>query len=203
MKKKIWILLIFTFQLSAYNSVWAQRFDAKVFAGLNLCQVDGDDAGKYNHLGLRAGVGTSVALGDEDSPWRLMVDIAYSQKGSHIEHNNGNIALQYVELPVMLSYGFIDGRLRFAAGVAPAVLVGAKVTFNKLEDPSRAAKYRRMDWMPLTASLSFSITDHFVVEARYQNSLLSVYDGPGPYRIWTSNHGAFNRLLSFGAAYVF
>lgn len=203
MKKTLIVFLLFSFYFSLFNSVWAQRFDAKLFAGLNLCQVDGDDAGKYNHPGLRAGVGTSFALGDIDSPWRLMIDIAYSQKGSHIEHNNGNIALQYVELPVMLSYGFLDDRLRVAAGVAPAVLVGAKVSFNKVEDPSQAAKYRRMDWLPLTASLAFKITDHFGVEARYQNSLLSVYDGPGPYRIWTSNHGAFNRLLTFGVAYVF
>lgn len=203
MKKTLIVFLLFSFYFSLFNSVWAQRFDAKLFAGLNLCQVDGDDAGKFNHPGLRAGVGSSFALGESESPWRLMIDIAYSQKGSHIEHNNGNIALQYVELPVMLSYGFLDDRLRVAAGVAPAVLVGAKVSFNKVEDPSQAAKYRRMDWLPLTASLAFKITDHFGVEARYQNSLLSVYDGPGPYRIWTSNHGAFNRLLTFGVAYVF
>jgi hypothetical protein len=203
MKKILWILLVFIFQLSAFNSVWAQRFDAKLFVGLNLCQVDGDDAGKFNHPGLRAGVGSSFALGESESPWRFVVELAYAQKGSHIEHNNGEISLQYVEVPLMLSYNLIEGRLRFAAGVAPAVLVGAKVTFNNVDDPAQAANYKRMDWMPFTAEVSYRFTNHFVAEARYQNSLLSVYDGPGPYRIWTSNHGAFNRLLSVGIAYQF
>lgn len=200
MKKILWI---FIFQLSIFNFCQAQRFDAKVFAGLNLCQVDGDDAGKYNHPGLRAGVGTSFALGDEDSPWRLVIENAYTQKGSRIEHYNGRIALQYIEVPVMLSYSLFDDRLRIAAGVAPAVLVGAKVTFDGIENPGKAERYKRMDWMPLTAELSYRFLEHLTAEVRYQNSLLSVYDGPGPYRIWTSNHGAFNRLLTLGLAYQF
>ena len=199
MKRIILIVLLALIAISAS----AQRFDAKVFAGLNLCQVDGDDAGNYNHPGLRAGVGTSFALGEEDSPWRMVVELAYAQKGSHIEHNNGEISLQYVEVPLMLAYSMFDNRLRLAAGVAPAILVGAKVTFNKVESPGQADKYKRMDMMPLTAALSYRFTDHLCAEARYQNSLLSVYDGPGPYRIWTSNHGAFNRLLTFGVAYQF
>lgn len=203
MKKTLIVFLLLGFYFLHFNSVWAQRFDAKVFAGLNLCQVDGDDAGKYNHPGLRAGVGTSFAVGDDDSPWRMVVELAYAQKGSHIGHLNGKISLQYVEVPVMMSYNMLDNRLRIAAGVAPAVLVGSKVEFNGTEDPAQAAKYRRMDWMPLTAEVSYCITEHFMVEGRYQNSLLTVYDGPGPYRIWTSNHGAFNRLLSIGVGYRF
>ena len=203
MKRILLLVLIFIFQFSILNLCHAQRFDAKVFAGLNLCQVDGDDAGRYSHPGLRAGVGTSAALGDEESPWRLVVELAYSQKGSTIPHNNGRINLQYVEVPLMLSYGLFGDRLRLAAGVSPAVLVGAKVTFDRIDDPAQAKKYRRMDWLPLTAAVAYCFTDHLSVEARYQNSLLSVYDGSGPYRIWTSNHGAFNRLLSFGLAYRF
>ena len=45
MKRIILIVLLVLIELGAS----AQRFDAKVFAGLNLCQIDGDDAGKYNH----------------------------------------------------------------------------------------------------------------------------------------------------------
>ena len=199
MKRIILIALLVLIAIGAS----AQHFDAKVFAGLNLCQVDGDDAGKYNHPGLRAGVGSSFALGEEDSPWRMVVELAYTQKGSHIEHNNGEISLQYVEVPVMLLLNMLDNRLRLAAGVAPAVLVGAKVTFDKIENPAQAEKYKRMDWMPLTAEVSYRFTEHLVAEGRYQNSLLTVYDGSGPYRIWTWNHGAFNRLLTLGLAYQF
>lgn len=202
-KKNITPLLLLVFFVLVELPATAQRFDAKAFAGLNLCQIDGDDAGKYNHPGLRAGVGTSFALGEDGSPWRLVVELAYTQKGSSIQHNNGRISLQYVEVPVMLSYNMLEGRLRFAAGVAPAVLVGATVTFDEIDNPDQAAKYKRMDLMPLTAEVSYRFTEHLVAEGRYQNSLLTVYDGPGPYRIWTTNHGAFNRLLTVGLAYQF
>ena len=148
-------------------------------------------------------MGTSFALGEDESPWRLVVELAYAQKGSSIQHNNGRISLQYVEVPVMLSFNMLDNRLRLAAGVAPAVLVGAKVEFDGIEQPAQAEKYKRTDLLQLTADGSYRFTNHLMVEGRYQNSLLTVYDGPGPYRIWTSNHGAFNRLLTFGIAYVF
>ena len=203
MKKTLTVALVVMLQCMVYTTAQAQRFDTRVMAGLNLSQIDGDDAGNYNHPGLRAGVGTSFALGEEDSPWRMVVELAYSQKGSTIQHTNGRISLQYVEVPLMLSYNLIDNRLRLAAGVAPAVLVGATVTFNEIEDPAQAARYKRMDWMPLTAAVSYRFAGHLCVEARYQNSLLTVYDGSGPYRIWTSNHGAFNRLLTLGLAYQF
>lgn len=203
MKQILPLVLAFVFQASFLNPLQAQRFDARVFGGLNMCQVDGDDAGHYNHPGLRVGVGTSFPLGTDDSPWRMAVELAYSQKGSYINSSDGKIALQYVEIPLMLTYNMAGNRLRLAAGVAPAVLVGAQVTFGGTDSPSQAARYKRMDWLPLTLAASYRFTDHLAIEARYQNSLLSIYDGPGPYRIWTSNHGAFNRLLSFGLAYQF
>jgi hypothetical protein len=188
----------------AHVAVAQGRFDAKVFAGLNMCQIDGDGAGSYSHPGLRAGVGTSFVLGsDLQSPWRLEVELAYTQKGSRIQHNDGNISLQYVEMPVMLLYSMLENRLRIAAGVAPAVLVGAKVTFYGAEDPGQAAKYKRMDWMPLTLAVGYRFTEHIGAEIRYQNSLLSDSDGAGAYRIWRSNHGEFNRLVTLGVAYQF
>ena len=201
MKRIVLIVLLVLFEIiaSAQN-----RFDAKVFVGLNMCQIDGDDAGSYSHPGLRAGVGTSFLLGDDvQSPWRVEVELAYTQKGSRIQHNDGNISLQYVEVPVMLSYCMLENRLRIAAGVAPAVLVGARVTFDGIEDPAHATKYKRMDWMPLTMAVGYRFTEHVMAEARYQNSLLSDFDGAGTYRIWTSNHGAFNRLVTIGVAYQF
>ena len=203
MKKTLILALVVITLFSISNFATAQQFDAKVFAGLNLCQVDGDDDGSYNHPGLRAGVGTSFPLGDNRSPWRMVIELAYAQKGSHINSSDGEISLQYIEVPLMLSYNMADNRLLVAAGVAPAVLSGAKVTFGGAESPTQAAKYKRMDWLPLTLSVGYRFTDHLVAEARYQNSLLTVYNGAGPYRLWTSNHGAFNRLLSFGLAYQF
>lgn len=194
------ILSIFIFQFSISHA--QGRFDASLFGGLNVCQVDGDGAGRYNHPGLRAGIGTSFPLNDDiHTPWRMVIELSYTQKGSHINENNGEISLQYVELPLMLAYCTQDGHLRFSAGISPAVKVGCKVTFGGATDPNQEALFRTFDWLPVTLAAEYLFTDHLGVSVRYQNSIISVYDGIGAYRIFRSNHGAFNRLLSFGLSY--
>ena len=202
MKKIILVFSLYFLGFAIPQAVSQNRFDASLFGGLNVCQVDGDDAGRYNHLGLRAGVGTSFSLSDDiHSPWRMIVELAYIQKGSHINSANGEINLQYVELPLLLAYSALEDHLRLAVGVAPAVKVGCSVTFGGVNDANQESLYRTFDWLPLTLSAEYLFTDHLGITARWENSLLSVYDGSGPYRFFRSNHGAFNRLLSFGLTY--
>ena len=207
MKKAFLTFLAFSFLLLLCNHLQAQnRFDAALFAGLNVCQIDGDGAGRYNHPGLRAGVGSSFALSDrKDSPWRLVVELAYTQKGSYIQNTDCRIALQYVEIPIMLGFNAMDNRLRLAAGVSPALLVGARVTFSGTDDRNHAANYAPVDWLPLTATARYRFSDHLCLEARYQNSMLSAtkVNGSGTYRIFRSNTGSFNRLLTIGLAWQF
>lgn len=190
------------------GSAAAQRFDATATAGLNMCQIDGDGAGRYNHPGLRAGVGTSFSLGsDEQSPWRMVVELAFAQKGSMAgdEYFQRNISLNYVELPVMLSYNMLDNRLRLAAGIAPAVLVGARVTDDGSDNQPLADTYKPFDLLPLTAAVRYRFTDHLGIEGRYENSMLSISSnqGSGTYRIVRDNKGTFSRLLSIGLTYTF
>ena len=186
----------------------AQRFDGAVMAGMNMCQIDGDGAGRYNHLGLRAGVGTSFTLGsDIDSPWRMVVELAFTQKGSVTgdETFNRDISLSYVELPLMMSYNLIEGRLRLALGIAPAVLVGARVTDDGADNQPLADTYKAVDLLPLTAAVRYLFTDHLGIEGRYENSMLSVSDnqGSGTYRIVRDNKGTFSRLITIGLTYKF
>ena len=197
------LISIFNFQFSICQA--QNRFDATVFAGLNMSQIDGDGAGSYNHVGLRAGVGTSFALSDVRSPWRLVVELAFTNKGSYIEDFDRKLSASYVELPVMMSYNFLDNKLRIAAGVAPAVLVGSKVTNYGAEDVLSQENFAAVDWLPLTFSLRYLFTDHLGIEVRYQNSMLSITkeNGSGTYRIFKGNKGCFSRLVSFGLTYTF
>ena len=201
-------ILFFAALISIFNfqfSICQNRFDATVFAGLNMSQIDGDGAGSYNHVGLRAGVGTSFALSDVRSPWRLVVELAFTNKGSYIEDFDRKLSASYVELPVMMSYNFLDNKLRIAAGVAPAVLVGSKVTNYGAEDVLSQENFAAVDWLPLTFSLRYLFTDHLGIEVRYQNSMLSITkeNGSGTYRIFKDNKGCFSRLVSFGLTYTF
>ena len=183
-----------------------QRFDGSVFGGINMCQIDGDDAGGYSHLGLRAGVGTSFSLSaDASSPLRMVVELAYAQKGSYVAQIDRNIYVDYVEMPLMLSYRLLDDRLRLAAGVAPAVLVHAEVTDAGVDNPVSVQNYRRFDALPLVASVRYLVGGHFAVEARWEDSMVSITkeNGSGTYRLWRENRGAFNRLVTLGLAYQF
>lgn len=203
MKKTFTIVVLALLATTLGNTVQAQnRFDASIFAGLNMGQIDGDAAGSFNHPGLRAGVGTSWDIG---GGWRPVVELAYTQKGSTVSQYNRRLSADYVEIALMLSYNTFGDRLRLAAGVAPGVLVRAKVTNGDEIDQPSTDNFNRVDWLPLTLTGRYRFTDHLCFEARWQNSMLSVTkeNSSGTYRIFRSNKGAFHRLLTFGLAYQF
>lgn len=208
MKKSLFIattVLFFAFQLLPLTSQAQERFVLTVFGGANFCQIDGDGDGGYSHLGLRGGVGTSFALTwDERSPWRMVVELAFTQKGSVIQHADfrRNIALNYVELPIMMSYTLLNRQLRLAAGVAPAVQVGAKVMDGGEERPEVEALFRRFDWLPLTFSIRYLLTENLAVEGRFQYSMLSV-TAPANNANVPLGKGDLNRVVSIGLGYVF
>ncbi len=185
-----------------------QRFDASVFAGLNFSQIDGDGDGSYNRMGLRGGVGTSFFFGwDERTPWRMVVELAFTQKGSTVDVNGWErrIGLNYVEMPVMMSYTLLNKRLRLGVGVAPAVLVGASVLDNGVDNPTQEANYKRFDWLPVLFSARYLFTDNLAIDVRFSTSMLSITEqnATGTYRIFQDNIGAFNRNISLGLAYCF
>jgi len=204
------ILFALHLPLTTLHSAQAQqRFDASLFFGANFSQIDGDDAGGFSHLGLRGGVGTSFHFGwDERTPWRMVVELAFTQKGSQINNSllSRTITLNYVEMPVMMSYTMFDGTLRLAAGVAPAVLVGAKVTDGGGEENiAQEENYKRFDYCPLTFSARYLFSYNIAAELRFQTSMLSVVNqaSHGTYRLFRENKGAFNRTLSVGLSYCF
>ncbi len=178
------------------------RFDASLFAGLNMGQIDGDGAGRYNHPGIRAGVGTSLDLGNS---WRPILELAYAQKGSYIGQYDRRLSADYVELALMLGYYCLNDRLRLAAGWAPGVLVRAKVTNGDELDRLSTDNFRRLDALPVCLDLRYRFTDHLCLEGRWQNSMLPVTKeaGSGTYRVFRSNKGAFHRLVTFGLAWQF
>lgn len=182
-----------------------RRFDAAVFAGANFNQLDGDDDGGFNHIGLRAGVGTSFSLTTAaDSPLRLGVELAFSQKGSTISSSfERRATLSYVEIPVMLSLSLFDSRLRLSAGVAPALLVKASVIQGGSHNTAQERNYLRFDRLPLVLTARYLFTDHWALEARWQNSFLTVCEqsASGTYRIFRDNKGVFPRTVTLGIAY--
>lgn len=85
-----------------------QLFRPFISAGFNAAQVDGDDLAGFNKFGFIGGIGTFIMLPKNVS---VGMELLYSQKGSrstkrnpHPEFNKFKLKLNYIELPLMLSY---------------------------------------------------------------------------------------------------
>lgn len=202
MKRLFLLTTLLTFALT----VSAQRFDGAIFIGFNLGQIDGDNSGHYTHFGMHSAVQTSFALQkNTNSPWRMIIELGVTEKGANKASTDIKTNLLYVEIPVMASYSFLDGNLRLAAGLAPAILAKAKVKDGKMDDPIAAKAYRRMDWLPVCAEISYFFAGHWGINFRFNASMISIMDNPskGTYRIFRSNKGAFNNYISFNIGYRF
>lgn len=207
MKRTLFIVSFFSiFFLQSSISKAQGRFDATLFAGLNMGQVDGDGAGNYNHPGLHAGIGTSFSLSkDLHSPWRMVVELAFTNKGSHIEEFDRILSASYIELPIMISYNTMEERLRLAVGVAPSVLIDSEVTNFGAEDVPSQENFTAVDWLPLTFCARYRFGSHLGIEVRFQYSALSITkeNGSGTYFLFRSNKGAFHNIVSAGLTYTF
>ncbi|MBR1550569.1 MAG: PorT family protein [Bacteroidales bacterium] len=207
MKKILFIAAVLTVLHSPFSVLHSQgRFDAHVFAGLNMGQIDGDRSDGYSHPGLRAGVGTSFALGDDlASPWRMVVELAFTNKGSYNKSYNTTLSVNYIEVPILLSYNLLDNRLRLAAGVAPAVKIGSSFTDGGGSAIGGEDDFVAVDWLPLTVSARYRFTDHLGIEGRLQYSATSVTNDnvSGTYFLFRSNKGCFHNLVNIGLTYTF
>lgn len=213
MKKLALSLLTLMLLASAGNAEAQHRkksqkeFDLEVRGGINFCQIDGDASGNYNKIGFHGGVNTSFPLSDDGS-WRFVVELGLTQKGSNINNSSmeRQISLLYVEIPLMLAYDLLDNQqLRIGAGIAPAILAKANVTTNDVHDAAHSDNYKRMDALPICASIRYKFTEHIGIDLRYYNSMLNTAkeNGSGTYRIFRSNKGQFNRLLQAGVTIDF
>ena len=89
-------------------SITAQRFEAGLIAGLNACQIDGDELAGFDKVGLTGGVKTVMIF---DSPFRVNMEFLYSERGSRPDVLQPeydppvHVKLKYAELPIYISYG--------------------------------------------------------------------------------------------------
>ena len=135
MKKHRIITLVLAFLIAAPTLLHAQIIKGEVFAGGNLCQVDGDECYGFKKIGVNAGAGALIPF----TSWLdLGLEVMFSQKGAFkrdsITYNSSyphayNLKLNYVEIPLML-YFTDKGNVSAGVGVSYGRLVG----INELDD---------------------------------------------------------------------
>ncbi len=102
------IVVISTTFLVSITTLFSQNFSAAIVAGMNACQIDGDQLAGFDQIGFTGGI---KAIYNFDSPFDLNVEFLYSQRGSQPSIFNPNydpniqIKLSYAELPVYFTLG--------------------------------------------------------------------------------------------------
>ena len=82
--KKIFTLLLIVLSFTVSTDIKAQVVKGEGFIGLNLSQVDGDEAYGYKHFGFHAGLGALVPIYQKNSfNIDFSLEIAFNQKGAH------------------------------------------------------------------------------------------------------------------------
>ncbi len=180
MKNSFSTLLILMFLL-CMASAGAQRFGAGVVLGFNASQIDGDMLAGYNKLGLHIGLKSSVYMSDRID---LNVEFLYSERGSADPDGPKKIRLQYIELPILMTYmdWLSDDeeyyRLHFHGGFS----LGRLFKTGIVDDSGVLTSYEdllRKNDLSLLGGFTYKINQHWGVGARYTSALTRLSKGDG------------------------
>lgn len=190
MIKRIPLLILSLLPLSIAASAQEVSFGAK--GGLNiadLTNISNTKARAAVHLGAFAQIGL-------DENWTIQPELVYSGQGAKIDPSlpllsDYTVALNYINLPVMLQYHLIP-EFHLEAGPQIGFLVAAKAkedgnSINLKDD------YKGMDF-GLGFGLGYTFDMGLGVNARYNFGLTDVFDGNGDSRK--------NSVAQFGLYYI-
>lgn len=203
MKDLTKVVSLFVLLAFCNASTAQQRFKAGLVFGLNAAQIEGDLAAGYNKLALHGGVRAITVLRDKMD---FVLEMLYSQRGSYARLQQGDmkINLQYVEIPLMISYkdwyqedddyykvqaigGFSYGRLIEASSIGSIYHDTEVENFNKND-------------YSITLGADVFLTKHFGFGARWTRSLNLLYNNQ---KHNPNVNGLFGYFLSFRGAYIF
>ena len=138
------------------------------------------------------GVFSKLRLSDK---FDFIPELQYIRKGYDYKpsYGKGEIRLDYIELPLLISYKPIS-LLAIEAGPS----IGIKIKENTSFD-----LYKSTD-VGVVGGLRFNLTSKWSVIGRYYYGITSVYDiyfNPGPNQGPVENISTYNRNLQFSIAY--
>lgn len=175
-------------------SLNAQRFNGGILAGFNAAQIDGDSWSGFYKSGLLLGAFVNTEF---TTDFGGQLEIKYSGKGSSTSPKSSNIQkvrLNYIDLPVLVSYKALD-----------ALKIEAGVSFNYLYSASHYDGSWSDEWAlepnkfetALIFGVNYTLFNAFDFNVRYSYSLFPVRSAD--YSTSTIEEGAwFNNFISFG-----
>ena len=178
-------------------------FKGLFIAGLNGCQIDGDNEYGYKYLGAEVGVGVLVRFHDILS---ASLEIDYTMKGAKDRFLSTpdisryyQVQWDYISIPVALNI-HIKEIVMFDIGLAPSVMTRYK-EFNQdginVTGQSPYGSPHRFDLAAFTG-IHFIIKKHYALGFKYSYSTISIrHAGSG-----THVNGQYNNVLTFRFVYI-
>lgn len=204
MKNLVTTIALFLFCLFFLpeNGMAQQRFKAGLIFGLNASQLEGDDSAGYNKLGLHGGLRGVTMLKDKMD---LIIEMLYSQRGSFAKFVQGDmkVNLQYVEIPVMVSYKdwYLEDeeyfKVQAVGGLTYSRLLKASAIGSQHD--GEVENFNNNDF-GITLGADFFIRKHLAIGGRWNRSFNLLYDHDKHDPNLDSLFGYF---LSFRAMFVF
>ncbi len=204
-------LLIITCILCTTIS-YGQTFKTGVLGGLAVSQLDGDQLGGFNKIGLNFGGYTYVEASDR---WNIQFEIQYIQKGSRStidiaagQTDNILFRLDYVEIPLLARYKLgpwiVEGGLTYGQMVNFYALYatdsGRETERNDLDEFNADYDNKMNDWeFGGLIGLGYQMRDNLSFNVRFQSSIIPIKkfeSGAIDPNIWTFDLGIMNRVVA-------
>jgi hypothetical protein len=189
MKKSI---LIIGFLFAGFF-ISAQEFNAGVYGGLVMSQLDGDTYNGYNKLGFTGGGYVNRFVSKKLG---YQMGLRYINKGSkHADSEAGEYyksVLQYIETPITLRY-FIRKNIDLEGGLAFGYLVKSMedTDGNGLMEPNPS--FNKFEWSAL-AGISYHWTKKLSVGAFFNYSIIPVRPYSSGYSRFM-DRGQYNNVI--------
>jgi len=175
------IIFCFFTMLFAATTISAQqaverRFKGGIVGGINLSQIEGDDAAGYNKIGLQGGFRVAIILKEKMD---LGVEMLFSQRGSAARNRNQGafpfkLTLNYIEVPVLFNYMDWEAeeedyyRLHFHAGFSYGRLISYSTDINSFTVLGDFFRDNDVSWI---GGATYYINENLGITARYSRSL--------------------------------
>ncbi len=182
--------------------VYAQDFGAALLVGSNFSQVDGDQLGGYNKLGLNLGLEINRKI---NTDWEGAFEIRFSMKGAKkvIDINNPTpdlrLSYHYLEVPFLAKYTNLDKVTPYAG-----LSVGVNV-FNQRDDNGIISKEEKLNKTEIGFHLggTYHLNNKWALDLRHSYSLFSIRDYPIIINSPTvfGRAGWYNRLFTASLRY--
>ena len=193
--------LIFLLMVLPLPGLRAQSFNAGFFGGLTASQVDGDQYGGFNKLGMTAGFFVNREI-DKNFYWQL--EIKYVTRGALESEPEiyfyDKTVYRYIEIPLSVNY-LLDEKYQFELGLSPEVLLSyAHYDGNGQTEPSLYPDNNRFG-LSVFAGIVYWFVPSTGVGFRYTYSAISFR----PEEEWNNPQyrGHFHNVLAFTVNYKF